>query len=699
MPRLFRALCAASAAAAALPCPALAQSIELPQITIQGSSQSPSNAGGQPAPAAPPPSLTASDTDRARAAIERTPGAVEVVADTQFKSTPATTIKDVLDYVPGVFAQPKWGDDTRLSIRGSSLSRNFHLRGVQLYMDGIPINTADGYGDFQEIDASAYRYVEVFKGANALRFGANSLGGAINFVTPTGRDASVFDGRIDAGGFGLLRGQASTGGARGPFDWFVTGALLHQDGFRDHSWGNSARGSANFGYQISPDVETHFYFNANSVRQRIPGSVSRDSALDTPQNAAPNNVLLDQQRNIDTVRVANKTTFRFGPTTVDVGLFAVDRHLMHPIYQWLDYRYADYGAFARATDDRVIAGFRNRLVAGVNLHNGTIDNQQFVNLPGAVKGNLLSSSLDTSQNVSAYLENSFFVLPDVAVVAGTQFLHAERKRQDRFLADGDQSGQRAFDIWSPKVGLLWDVDRTWQVFGNVSRSAEVPSFGENSFANTALSTIKAQTATTYEAGTRGRRPDVTWDVAIYRAEIRNELQCLTTPATPGACTVTNADRTVHQGLEAGFGAAVLKGLVTPNDKVWLNLAYTLSDFRFDGDARYGNNVLPGAPRHYLRAEALYRHPSGFYAGPNVEWVPQAYFADNANSVKTTPYALLNFRMGYDAERGLSAYIEGRNLFDKRYIASVSIAEMANASSALFEPGSGRAIYAGLRLRQ
>jgi iron complex outermembrane recepter protein len=35
------------------------------------------------------------------------------------------------------------------------LSRNFHLRGVQLYMDGIPINTADGYGDFQEIDPSA----------------------------------------------------------------------------------------------------------------------------------------------------------------------------------------------------------------------------------------------------------------------------------------------------------------------------------------------------------------------------------------------------------------------------------------------------------------------------------------------------------------------------------------------------------------
>src|SRR3546814_18519785 len=62
-----------------------------------------------------------------------------------------------------------------------------------------------------EVDPSAYRYVEVFKGGNALRFGANALGGAINLVTPTGRDASAFDGRIDVGSFGYVKGQASTG--------------------------------------------------------------------------------------------------------------------------------------------------------------------------------------------------------------------------------------------------------------------------------------------------------------------------------------------------------------------------------------------------------------------------------------------------------------------------------------------------------
>jgi iron complex outermembrane receptor protein len=77
---------------------------------------------------------------------------------------------------------------------------------------------------------------------------------------------------------------------------------------------------------------------------------------------------------------------------------------------------------------------------------------------------------------------------------------------------------------------------------------------------------------------------------------------------------------------------------------------------FDGDARWGNNRLPGVPTHYLRAEVLYKHPNGFYAGPNVEWMPQEFYADNANNLTIDPYALLNFRVGYDQNKGWSGYV-------------------------------------------
>lgn len=639
--------------------------------------------------------------------INNTPGGVALVpAEAYRNSTVANTIKDILDYVPGVFAQPKWGDDTRLSIRGSGLSRNFHLRGVQLYMDGIPINTSDGYGDFQEIDPTAYKYVEVYKGGNALQFGANSLGGAINFVTPTGRDQYPNGVSVDFGAFNTRRLQANAGGANGSWDGFVTASTQASDGFRDHSWGSSNRISANVGYQISPDVETRFYLNANEVRQRIPGSVDKATALNSPTTAAPVNVANDWQRNIDTVRVANKTTIRFEDTKIELGAFGVDRHLMHPIFQWLDYRYKDYGGFAKVTDDRVIGGFRNRFVAGFNVLNGTIDAQQFVNT-GGLKGAPTSSLLQKPENYSAFAENSFYFLPNVAFIAGTQYLFAVRDQHVNFSTNGDLNGRSTFSLWSPKTGLLWQVDPTWQVFGNISRSAEVPSFGESvspNFLNPALPNIpffliKPQTATTFEVGTRMKRPDYAWELTFYRSNIDNELLCLYSAF--GNCNVTNANKTIHQGVEAGAGAAIFREIFVGGaapDNIWLNIAYTLNDFRFDNDPVFNNNLLPGAPRHFVRAELLYKHPNGVYFGPNLEWVPQAYYVDSANTLMTSAYAIWGLKAGFDNGGPVTGYIEARNIANKAYIASASIIDRATSTSPLFEPGTGRAIYAGVRYR-
>lgn len=709
----------------ALPSHAQNPEADLPEITVTTGAPQPkaarppqatTAASGVPVPQSPftadptgPPvgpvragtrsgSLTVPTTAEAIADIERTPGGVEIVPAEAYKATtPATTIKDALDFVPGVFVQPKWGEDSRLSIRGSGLSRNFHLRGVQLFMDGIPISTADGFGDFQEIDPTVYRYIEVYKGANALRFGANSLGGAINFVMPTGYDADLFTARTDIGSFGFRKFSSSSGAVSGPVDYFFAGTWQEWDGFREHSDGESVRGSMNVGFRLTPNVETRFYVNANDVDQRIPGAVTRQTALTDPKTAWPDNVARDWQRNIETLRIANKTTVRVSEgTLLEFGAFNVDRHLDHPIYQWLDYRYDDYGGFARLSNDSTIAGYRNRFIAGVNLHNGEADVKHFLNGANAEKGALLTHAKHRSDNLAVYAENSFFVLPDVALVTGLQFLHAERDRE--IVSGTELPGSKTFDVWSPKAGIVWDVDPGWQVFANVSRSAEVPSFGENTVANTAFA-AKLQEATTYEIGTRGRRENYHWDFALYRAEIDNELQCITGPFS--TCSVTNADKTVHQGVELGFGVAILEGLLVDSarpDKLWLNTAYTFNDFHFDNDAMWGDNELPGAPRHFLRAELMYRHPSGVFFGPNVEWAPSAYYVDNANTLKTEGYAIWGAKLGYEGET-FSAYIEGRNLSDEAYIASVSIADnLGGTDGNFFEPGTGRAIYAGVQVK-
>src|SRR6202022_2849679 len=143
MYRFVPALCAA-AAFAAFPNVSFAQvNSTLPPVVVQAEKPHPARVA-QPGPSrasraaprsrqpqqpvaasdpsGPAPSLTVANTQQAAKNIEQTPGAVAVVPDTAYKNAPAQTIKDILDYVPGVFAKPKWGDDHRLSIRGSGFS-------------------------------------------------------------------------------------------------------------------------------------------------------------------------------------------------------------------------------------------------------------------------------------------------------------------------------------------------------------------------------------------------------------------------------------------------------------------------------------------------------------------------------------------------------------------------------------------------
>lgn len=668
-------------AAPAVPIPAHAdQPVQMAPVSVTGSVE---------------PSLTVPTTAGATEAIERTPGAVEVVPDTQWKDTAAQTLKDVLDYTPGVWAQPKWGEDTRLSIRGSGLSRNFHMRGVLMYQDGVPINSSDGSSDFQELDPTAYRYVEVYKGANGLRHGANTLGGVLNFVTPTGYDADVIKGRVDVGSFGFNRVQASTSGHSGQADGYLTASRLQQDGFRDHSGGLSYRAAGNAGWRFSEDLETRFYLAVADIHQNIPGSVTKTAALTDPKAAAATNVSNNYQRNIESLRLANKTSLRLGPTTLEAGGYMLNKNLYHPIFQVLDYDYYDFGAYTRAVDERQIAGHGNRLTVGVNVSGGWVANTQSTN-SGGNKAGRLSASSDRAFTLAAHAENAFDLRSDLTLVAGLQAVHTTRRRNDRFDNATDTSGETEYNFANPKVGVLWQVKPDWQVFANLSRSTEAPTFSELNYTNTTLSATEAQEAVTLEIGTRGRKPRLTWDLAAYRAHLDNEFQFF--DIGNGNFQVTNADETVHQGIEAGAGWAFLEGLWQGGDKpdrLWLNASYTLNHFTFDDDATYGNNSLPGAPRHFIRAEVLYKHPQGFYAGPNLEWVPQAYYVDNANTVSTKAYALLGFRAGYDFNRNFSVYLDARNLTDETYIASASVAATATDTSAFFEPGTGRAVFVGL----
>jgi iron complex outermembrane receptor protein len=94
------------------------------------------------------------------------------------------------------------------------------------------------------------------------------------------------------------------------------------------------------------------------------------------------------------------------------------------------------------------------------------------------------------------------------------------------------------------------------------------------------------------------------------------------------------------------------------------------------------------------SELRYDNPSGFWIAPGIESVPSGYFVDSENTEETDPYILFNVQTGYTYKPGnLSLFFEVRNAFDEDYISSVVV---DSADGRFFEPGDGRALYAGLQ---
>ena len=198
--------------------------------------------------------LSADNLENAQEKIKKIAGSASLVEAKDLQNKFSVSVKDMFDYVPGVIAQERSGQESRLSIRGSGLSRTYHLRGLNLYQDGVPINLADGASDFQDIDPLALDHIEIFKGANALHLGSATLGGAINYVSPTGYNSSPLSARLEGGSFGSIRGNLSSGKVIDKFDYFTSLTEFKSDGFRQQNQQFDTKFFSNFGYRFNQNV-------------------------------------------------------------------------------------------------------------------------------------------------------------------------------------------------------------------------------------------------------------------------------------------------------------------------------------------------------------------------------------------------------------------------------------------------------------
>ncbi len=709
---LFAARALAGAATLHVPVCALAQGVGqriiLDEITVPGER----------------PSLTAPGAADARETLERVPGGIGFVEADVFLDDFAQSIGDTLVFTPGVYADTSAQRETRISIRGSGLNSTFERRGISVRRDGVPISRASGSTEFQEIDPLTIDYIEVFKGANGLRHGAASLGGAINIVSPTGRTRDeTFTFRAEGGSFGTARASASAAHADDEWDFYggVTG--LRADGYRDHSDVRSAYGHANIGRTFGNGAETRVYLTALSDNFELAGSLSLDDALANPTAAGrpvtigpffpggpvtvldPGPEADDWDRNLDVFRISNKTVVPLADTSLEAGAWYAYRDLDHAITRFagvIAQEEHEIGGFLRLAGYDDLAGRTVDWAVGAEIAASDNDARRFENEFGA-RGDLTSRSDQDARNLLVYGQADIPLANDLTAMVGVQYLDTLRESGNVLNAvDGEVTESRI----NPRFGLLWDVDDTAQLFINVNRGFEPAGIADlTSGGILDFTPLDAQTAWTVEAGTRGQRDWIAWDISLYRSWIRNEFIDLAQPSFGGFVSATfNADRTVHQGVELGLDLFLTPAALKAKGGalIWRQI-YTYNDFFFTSDPQdlngqafaFDGNRLAGVPEHVYVSE-LRLETDRWYAAVNFRWIPEGPFADFANTVQVPGYELIGVTAGYDVAENIRLFVSAENLTDEVYISNVStVANQSIENARVFTPGQGRAVFAGL----
>lgn len=663
-------------------------------------------------------SQRADTLEAARARLQQVPGAGNVIDLSAAGQGRVGGTADVLAYQPGIHAQSPGNEGVKVSIRGSGINRapGAHATGVSVSLDGLPL-TFSGGTPYELLEPLWLSRVEVLRGANGFDRGALALGGAIDYVSRSGLDSPGLELRYEAGRYGYQKRSLGYGGVAGEVDYYAAYTDSEYDGYQQHAAGQGRGAMANVGWQLGPDVQTRFFLRYRQTEHDTPGRLTRAQIRANPRQANPAFLALDARRpQPGSTWIGNVTTWNFdADSTLRAGLvyhrFPMD--LNESLYrQQLDY--ADLNGTLDYRHRHTLFDRESITSLGLRVtHDLDADVRETLRFTsnGYPAGTRTRDFHHRGTDSVLHAGNDLALTPALHLVTGLALVHTTREVQVTWPASGGRIAQEGWD-YAPRLGLTWERSPQLQLFGNLSRSVEPPHpwsmiWGSSTYfpAGSGASTgrqrvpvaLDIQTATTLELGARGQGALGRWELTAYEAQVRHELLSVERQPAPNLIVAeANASPTVHRGVEAGLDSTLWQadaGTLT------LRQAYTYSDFRYRHDARFGDNRLPGLPRHYYQAELRHAHPSGVYAALNTEYASNMA-VDYGNSFYADARVIFGARVGFDAPGGRwQGWLEARNLGDRHYAATVTPGyDDGGRDMARSTPGEGFGLYAGLRLR-
>ncbi|MCB1948541.1 MAG: TonB-dependent receptor [Burkholderiales bacterium] len=618
---------------------------------------------------------------------------------------PGITLDEFARNTPGVFFQNQanFTQDLRISIRGFGARSAFGVRGIQMYVDGIPQTLPDGQTQLDSIDPSLIKQMEIVRGPLASLYG-NASGGMIGMTTREApQERFMVSPRQVFGQYGLFKSELFAGGRHERLDYTVFGSHLQQNGWRDHSNVQNYFSQARLNFKISDDSDLMLLFRKfYSPEAKDPGSLTREQVRDDPRQASARNTQFNAGEEVNQEQMGIR--FRKKPTSNQE--LSVTAHILHRDFQnrlpFFDGGQVQFdrlvgGVAMQYRHDHRLLDKPNRLIIGVDYGIQNDDRQRFNNADGR-RGALTLNQIERVQNVGPFFRNEWRVHDKFNLVLGGRWDWLHFQVKDTYQADGNQSGDKTFSQGSGTAGLVYHLNQQHQIYTNIATIFETPTTTELINNPTGRggfnSALKPQTSLSQELGLRGLIYGFQYESALFYIYSWDEILPFELPEAPGRAFFRNTGESSRLGVETRLATPEWRGLRG-------EASYTYSDFEFEkytvDTISLKGNTFPGIPEHRWEGLLRYAHPFGFFGQFHVQHVG-TFFVNDTNSVTNNAYTLGQLLFGWGARlRWLEGSIFAgiNNLFDERYNANTRI----NAAfDRYFEPGAPVNMYGGIRLR-
>lgn len=649
-----------------------------------------------------------------------TPAAVSVVSgDDMRHAAPRVNLSENLSSVPGLQIQNRqnYAQDLQISVRGFGSRSTFGLRGIRMYVDGIPATMPDGQGQTSNIDIGSIDHIDVLRGPFSALYG-NSSGGVINVETETGQQPTTLEASSWYGSYGSWRNSVKASGATGDgtqagdVNYTVSASRFTTHGFRDHSSAQKNLGNAKLGVRIDDVSTLTLLFNSVHVDAQDPGGLTAEQWKENPRQVASNVTLYDARKTVDQTQAGlhyqrqmsenddlsvmmyagerETTQYQSIPKATQLrpgypgGVISLSRH-----YQGIDTRWTHRDA---------LFTIPVTFTGGLDYETMTEKRKGYQNFSGdelGVQGEMRRNERNLMWNLDPYLQTAWQLTDKLSLDAGVRFSTVNFDSNDYYVTstDPDDSGNRRYHRWLPAAALNYAIDNSWNAYVSAGRGFETPTLNELSYraADQAGLNLNLQPATseTVELGSKKRIGNGLLTAAIFQTDTKNEI--VSDSSFEGRTSYKNAGETRRRGLELGLDQQF--------GESWrFKAVWTLLDARYRSNAcgteSCDGNRIPGIARNMAYAGLAYAPDQGWYAGTDVRYLSDIA-ADDENDVKAPSYTVVGVNSGYKwLVQNWTLDLFGRvdNLFDRNYIGSVIVNE---SNGRYYEPAPGRNYSVGL----